>query len=158
MCTLLIVKCPCIVDVCPGKAPSKIWKLQGLSRRARSASTAGGTGQFLAGEPKTPHAIHWDKKEKTKSLKATDLYNDASQILLTNLKLNTIQTWTPHLSHQACFSPTFIISVNDSKMYRVVQARKWEPPSSSSSRFFIPKTSSLQAFEISPSQCWVPLH
>ena len=32
------------------------------------------------------------KKEKTKSLKATDLYNDAPQILLTHLKLKTIQT------------------------------------------------------------------
>ena len=94
------------------------------------------------------------KKEKTKSLKATDLYNDAPQILLTHLKLKTIQTWTPHLSHQACFSPTFIL-VNDSKTYRVVQARKWEPSPSSSSRFFSPRTSSLQAFEFSPSQCWV---
>lgn len=95
------------------------------------------------------------KKGKTKSLKATDLYSDASQVLLTNLKLKTIQTWTPHLSHQACFSPTLIILVNDSKTYRVVQARKWEPSPSSSSRFFLPRTSSLQAFAFSPSQCWV---
>ena len=66
MCALLIVKYPCIADVCPGKAPSKISKLQGLSRRASGASTAGGTGQFLAGDPKTPHVVHCDKKRKNK--------------------------------------------------------------------------------------------
>ena len=39
-----------------------------------------------------PRMLSIAMKKKKQSLKATDLYNDASQILLTNLKLNTIQT------------------------------------------------------------------
>lgn len=85
-----------------------------------------------------------------KHLEATDLYNDACQILLSHQKLNTSRLELLIFPiKSASLSLIFLILVNDPEAYRVAQARTWEssPPPPHSS---VPRTSSLQVFEFSP--------